>query len=353
MTLAEQVDEVIVKGWDVQKQEPIVGRAAEGSLYPEIGDEKEGAAWAKEFGPGKKVIVDQPVVSQKEADLLAAAALDEISGSFITAEGLAYRRPDVCAGQPVKLEALGKRFSGEYLVTAARHEYGPDGFRTRFNVQGVRSGLLGETLASPGQAAKRWPGVVTAKVTNNDDPLGWGRVKVKFPWLSADAESTWARVLGIGAGPEAGFYTIPEVDDEVLVIFEHGDFDQPYVLGGLWNGKADIPPEGAAAAAGEKAKVRTWRSLGGHRITLFDDANDKIEIESADGRRIHLDDRNKTVTIETAGVTITLKDRQLTIETDAEMTLKAGSNLKLEAQGNLDIQAAGQVNIKGATVNLN
>ena len=98
MTLAEQVDEVVVKGWDVDNQEAIVGRATSGNLYPQIQEQRDGAAWAGNFGTGKKVIVDQPVVSQAEADSLAAARLDEISGAFVEAEGTAFRRPDIKPG---------------------------------------------------------------------------------------------------------------------------------------------------------------------------------------------------------------------------------------------------------------
>jgi phage protein D len=147
MTLAEQVDEVVVKGWDAQTQTAIVGRAQKGHLSPEIGEGRDGPAWAGAFGTGRQVIVDLPVVSQAEADLLAAARLDEISGTFVEAEGLAFRRPDIQVGRTVKLENLGERFSGTYLVTSARHLYNADGLTTTFNVRGLRTGLLADQLA--------------------------------------------------------------------------------------------------------------------------------------------------------------------------------------------------------------
>jgi phage protein D len=118
---------------------------------------------------GKVVIVDQPVVSQAEADALAAARMDELSGAFVEADGLAFRRPDITAGQMVKLEALGKRFSGTYLVTGARHEYTAQGLRTTFTVRGSRTGLLTEQLLHQ-PPLDRWPGVVTAVITNTEDP---------------------------------------------------------------------------------------------------------------------------------------------------------------------------------------
>ena len=67
-------------------------------------------------------------------------------------------------------------------------------------------------------------------VTNNKDPEGWGRVKVKFPTLTEEHESNWARVVALGAAKQRGFDCLPEVNDEVLVGFEHGDIHRPYIL---------------------------------------------------------------------------------------------------------------------------
>jgi phage protein D/phage baseplate assembly protein gpV len=355
MTLSEQVDEVIVRGWDVDKQTAIVGQAQNGKLYPEIEESKDGAGWAGTFGSGKKVIVDQPVVSQAEANELAAARLDEISGGFIEAEGVAFRRPDIKAGKRVKLEALGQRLSGSYLVTSATHIYTAEGLQTRFAVRGTRTGSLAEQVARR-RPIRQWLGVVTAVVTNTDDPQDWGRVKVKFPWMTDDAESAWARVVGIGAGPEAGYYVMPDVDDEVLVAFEHGDFSRPVVLGGLWNGQHQIPPEAAGAASGEKPQVRTWRSRSGHAFTMYDDADKKVDVVTADGHKITLDDAQKKIEITSkGGLTVTLDDgsSKITIESGNEIGVKATGNMKLEAGANLDIEAGGQVNVKGAMINLN
>ena len=79
-------------------------------------------------------------------------------------------------------------------------------------------GLLG-----PADGADRFHGVVVGVVTNNQDPDGMHRVKVRFPWLSGEDESHWARVAAAMAGNDRGAYFLPEVDDEVLVAFEHGD----------------------------------------------------------------------------------------------------------------------------------
>jgi phage protein D/phage baseplate assembly protein gpV len=382
MTLAEQVDEVLVKGWDPEAKREIVGRASAGNLYPGVGESKNGASWASTFGSGKVVIVDQPVVSQSEADALAAARLDEISGAFIEAEGEAFRRPDLRAGRIIKLEALGERFSGSYLVTNARHTYTPEGFITIFAVRGTRTGSLAEqVLHQP--PLDRWPGLVVAVVSNTDDPKGWGRVKVKFPWMADDQESEWARVISAGAGPEAGYFVVPAVNDEVMVAFEHGDFNRPYVVGGVWNGEDAVPPEGAGAAEGDKPLVRGWQSRTGHRMFMYDNSEKKVEIVTAAGHTITYDDQNKKIEIKTSGghtlllddqgktlqvksnggLELTMEDNSkkitikgggdVVIEGQMNVNVKAGANMNLQATGNMDIKANGNVSIKGAMVNLN
>jgi phage protein D/phage baseplate assembly protein gpV len=355
MTLAEQVDEVIVRGWDVDTQEPIVGQADNGRLYPDIEESQNGSSWAASFGTGKLICVNQPVTNQAEADILASARFDELSGAFIDAEGVAFRRPDIKAGQKIRLESLGSRFSGSYLVTNATHVYNTRGLKTTFTVRGSRTGLLNEQINHQ-EPLTRWPGIYTAIVTNTDDPNDWGRVKIKFPWLSNDAESNWARVLGIGAGPEAGLFVIPEVDDEVLVIFGHGDFSQPFVLGGVWNGQNQVPPEGSGAPSGEKPLVRTWHSRSGHWIAMYDNTDNKVEITSAGGHKITLDDANSKIEITSSGgIAITLDDNgsKISFESSSEVEMVTSGNLKLQAGGNIDLQASGQVNIQGAMINLN
>jgi phage protein D/phage baseplate assembly protein gpV len=359
MTLSEQVDEVVVKGWDSANQQGIVGKAQTGDLYPKIGESKDGADWAKTFGAGKKLIVDQPVISQSEANVLAKARLDELSGGFIVAEGEAFRQPDIRAGKYVELKGLGKRLSGSYLVTGVTHIYTADGLREVFKVSGSRTGLLTEQIFR--QPLDRWNGVVPALVTNTSDPQKMGRVKVKYPWLADDVESHWARVMGMGSGNDYGLCLIPAVGDEVLVTFAFGDFSQPYVLGGVWSGKNKLPKETAGASTGEESLVRTWRSSTGHVIAVYDNSDNKIEIVTSGGRSITLSDKDQKIVYKTSQVTIEVEDTKFVMDSGTDITLKAGGNLELKASGNVSIKASGSMTVeasgtltlKGATVNIN
>ena len=88
---------------------------------------------------------------------------------------------------------------------------------------------------------RRFYGCCVGIVTNNKDPEQMGRVRVRFPWLDSATESNWARCMQIMTGDGRGWWNIPEIEDEVLVAFEHGDVHFPYVIGHVWNGK-DRPP---------------------------------------------------------------------------------------------------------------
>jgi len=194
-------------------------------------------------------------------------------------------------------------------------------------------------------------GVAIGVVTNNQDPDGLHRVKVKFPWLSDSDESAWARVATPMAGNDRGLYFLPEVDDEVLVAFEQGDLRFPYIVGALWNGK-DAPPSNNEDG---KNNVRMIKSRSGHKIMLNDeDGKEKIEVTDKDGKNSGvLDIANNTITI-TSDKDIILSATKGTIKLDAQkVEIKTSADAKIEAGAGMDVKASGTMNVKGATVNIN
>ncbi len=200
-------------------------------------------------------------------------------------------------------------------------------------------------------AAGRLFGLVVGVVTNNQDPDNLGRVKVRFPWLSDSEESHWARLAVPMGGKDRGTYFLPEVDDEVLVAFEHGDARFPYVLGALWNGK-DAPP---ATNGDGKNNLRLIKSRSGHLIKLNDeDGKETIEIIDKSGKNsIVIDTAKNTLTI-TTDKDIALAAAQGTIKLEAQkIQLKSSADTKIEAGAGMDVKASATLNVKGATVNIN
>jgi uncharacterized protein involved in type VI secretion and phage assembly len=193
-------------------------------------------------------------------------------------------------------------------------------------------------------------GVAVGLVTNNQDPEGLGRVKVKYPWLGDDDESYWARIVVPMAGNDRGTWFLPEVDDEVLIAFDQGSLDFPYVLGALWNGK-DKPPESNSDG---KNNHRTIKSRSGHIIRMDDtDGSEKLEIIDKSGNnKIVIDSANNSVTIESGGdIKLTAKGKVTLSGNGVEIQSQANGSFK--ASGNLDVNASGQLNLKGSMVNIN
>ena len=233
VTSAEQVKEVEVRGWDYSAKKSIVSTAKTPKVITQT-EHGQGSDTSNKFNgkppTPKMILVDQPVFSAKEAETIAQAMCDELGGQFIYADAKAEGDTQIRPGRVVKLEEMGPH-SGRYYITETRHTYQERIYRTEFSVRGSRGGDLLTTLAprtqlQPGQT------FLVGIVTDNEDPEGWGRVKVKFPTLTEEHASNWARVVALGAGPNRGIYWLPEINDEVLVAFEHGDIHRPYVIGG-------------------------------------------------------------------------------------------------------------------------
>jgi uncharacterized protein involved in type VI secretion and phage assembly len=194
-------------------------------------------------------------------------------------------------------------------------------------------------------------GVVVGIVTNNKDPDKIGRIKVKFPWLSDEEESNWARVASLMAGKEQGIFILPEVDDEVLVVFEHGNINMPYIIGSLFNGK-DVPPE---TNSDGKNNIRMIKSRSGHMIKIDDtDGKEKIEIvDKTKKNMITIDTKENKISIASGkDIEISAPNGKVTIDAQ-DLEIKSSSSTKIEASANMDLKASGKMNVKGATINLN
>jgi uncharacterized protein involved in type VI secretion and phage assembly len=193
---------------------------------------------------------------------------------------------------------------------------------------------------------------------------------VKFPTLTEEHESHWARVVTAGAGPNRGFDCLPEVNDEVLVGFEHGDIHRPYIIGNVWNGK-DAPPEKVDDSVVKGVRLRTFKTRTGHTLQFVEedkggsktgvrlettkghkiylnDSDQCIEIKTNGGHIIKMDDRGKSISIQTTGGhSITMSD------TSKSVAIKSTGNMSLDAAGNIDIKANGIITVKGSLIKLN
>ena len=292
ITAAEQVANIEVRGWDVAQKRKIVSSVPAGTTSVDLPTMKP-ADMAKPFGNPNYVASDVAYRTQSEADTAATALAEEIGSSFAEIDAVARGNPKLRANVGITIENAGKPFDGKYTITAARHRYDPSsgGYTTAFSVTGRQERSL-YGLTAGGCRGLTAGGVVIAQVSDANDPSNQGRVKLTFPWLSDDYVSDWARTVQPGAGKDRGAMVLPEVGDEVLVAFEQGDPQRPYVLGGLFNG-IDTPnskgPKLIDTGSGAINR-RSFVSRNGHRIDLLDESGktEGITAETRGRKAAHL-----------------------------------------------------------------
>ncbi len=181
--------------------------------------------------------------------------------------------------------------------------------------------------------AESLDGIYPAVVTSNADPINCGRVKVIFPWMNNGVESNWCRLVQPYAGQTRGMFFVPEVGDEVVCVFEHGDINHPMVIGATWNG-VDKPPEPNDPAGENHHKVIETRS--GHRL-IFDDTPGQESIQLNDcslNNIVRYDSQTNTLTLNArtgdiivrASRTLNLESRELFFDVTDSASLTVGGD---------------------------
>jgi uncharacterized protein involved in type VI secretion and phage assembly len=296
-----------------------------------------------------KVIGSYITSDPESMERVAQSLCNEYQGQFMCAKVEAEGNADIRPGRVIHLPEGQKgpigNFAGDYYVTETRHEYVNGVLTTKFTItdKGGYS-MLAHNLSTE-HRPKAGQANLVGVVTNNKDEKNMGRVKVMFPTLE-NQESHWARMTTLGGGKDRGFDCLPEINDEVLVAFEHGDINRPYIIGSVWNGK-DNPPEkvehSVTGSGKGKVRLRTFKTRVGHQMQFveedgndqkhkgvyletqdqfkikMDDTDKGIYLETRDQFKISMDDKKKEIVIETpGGLSITLSDARRAIE------LKAG-----------------------------
>src|SRR5467141_4131370 len=177
-------------------------------------------------------------------------------------------------------------------------------------------------------------GVEVGIVTNVKDPQKLGRIKVQLPRLPGGPESDWARVAQPAAGAGRGFYWLPEVGDEVLIAFELGQANRPYVIGCLWNGK-DKPMQGAYA---DDNTTRMIQTKSGHQVVLSDkDGEEKIVIADGSGKRLlTFDVKAKKLVIDAKEGSVEFRAKKKIVLACSDLEVKASKSGKLDVGSTAD-----------------
>jgi len=354
VTSAEQVNDVQVRGWDVAQKRALIGTAPAETTSAQLSTTP--VKLAGTFGGRSYVAVDVPYRTQAQVDSAAKAVAEQLAGAFAEVEGVARGNPKLRAGAAIALDNLGPPWDGKYTVTSSRHVYDPaTGYTTAFTVSGRQERSLYGLAAGGGPAAAAVRGVVPALVTNAADPEDTGRVKLKFPWLSDSYESDWARTVQAGAGGNRGAVLLSEVNDEVLVAFEQGDLNRPYVLGGVYNG-VDKPRKGSVDTvdAGSGAvNRRAFVSRTGHRLEVLEAAGgaDGIQLLTGDDKlRLELDKQGSKITVHSDGTVLVEAKNGVTVDAGTGDVALTGKAISLTAKQGVTVDAgAGTLGLTSKT----
>src|SRR5688572_22092778 len=163
-----------------------------------------------------------------------------------------------------------------------------------------------------------------AEVVSLNDPDSRARVQVRllnFDGVSGHDGPVWARVASPFAGDNRGAFLLPDVGDEVFVVFVNGDPRFPIIVGGLWNGSSSAPEQ----ISGGRNRLKVIRSKNGVKVTLDDqDGQEQFIAETPGGQKVTLKDGPGTVTIEDSnGNSIKLESSGITVTASAKVTVNA------------------------------
>ncbi|MEU8729943.1 MULTISPECIES: VgrG-related protein [Streptomyces] len=365
VTAADQIGKVESRGWNVTTKKKIT-ETAPATTDPGINIKWTPGTAAGKFKPGKLVETANPYDKQDEVQNAAKALASDVTASFAELEVAAKGHPDLRPGVPVALADVGTPFEGKYTVTSVRHHFG-DGVpyeswitvsgRQWRSLYGLASG--GGGSADPASAA-RLPSVANAIVTDVQDPLKQGRVKLQFPWLDDTYVSDWTRSVQMGGVAGGGIFPM-DVGDEVLVAFDRGALDHPFVIGGLYNGrdvptKSDVPLHDGLK---KKAVRHTLSDRQGNRVDLLSQRTggrkQGVRIASGNDKlTINLDRTKTEITVDSKGSVSITGSRSVSVDAGTDLSLSARRSLTIKSGGPLSIQGGSMINMRsGGVVGVN
>ncbi|MEO9325432.1 phage baseplate assembly protein V [Nocardioides sp. C4-1] len=378
-------ESVEVRGWNPEQQQAFTG-----THQTKIGQESNfvaSAAGRKASARGSTAVAlaSPSPIDADEATLFAKAKFAEAASAAVVATGTGYVNGDLTLTAKVTVENAGPA-SGTYTISRIEHTYGRSGFTTRFTAGPVRPTGLVDVLGTtrPG-AGLQVGGVFAAVVSDVKDPDDKGRIRVAWKVVDDQVESAWGRIVTLGAGKSRGMVFFPEVGDEVLIAFEHGDTRRPVILGGLFSSVNTLPTKDDIDQ--DKIKYRRITSRLGHVVELADgsaEADQHILLTLAgkkhkirlgadqldvvtDGTPISMTNGQAKVVLAKNG-DITIDGNNIEIKAKAEIKVTAtnkvtvkgtagadllGAQVKVKADGVASVEASGPLTIKGATVAIN
>jgi len=234
-------------------------------------------------------------------------------------------------GSRAKLTDINGRAMETYRIVEIRHYYNGDEYYNEF--VGVS-----DVLHPPYQDSGAFPKSheQMGRVVENADPLGLGRVRVQMMWQEAGSEKTpWIRLLQPHSGSGKGFYFVPEIGEEVLVGFQGGNAEKPYVIGTQYNGKEK------SGYADKENNIKAVHTRSGTKIIL-NDSEGSILIEDPSGNTYHMDGQGNIKVSAPRNISFTA-GQNINISAGQNITTTAGMNISASAGMSYNVFAGGTI----------
>ena len=338
-----QLDSVVASSWDADGQQPVDVDGAAPTL-PKQGNlsakDLSAVLGVKEFRLHHGGALADAELQAWGDSLRLRSGLSKIRGR-IRCQGTSAVKPNVV----VTVSGAGDRFNGKAIVTGVRHE-----INTHDWITDVQFGMHPRRMhqedtfnaATAAGTVPAVPGLQVGIVTKlSGDPDGADRIRVRLPLVDPQDDGLWCRVCTLDAGDKRGTVFLPELDDEVLVGFLHGDPRHAVVLGMLRSSAKPSP-----LPADDKNPKKGFVSRAEIKVTV-DDEDKRLQIEMPSGRKVTLDDKEKKITVEDGDKnTVTLSSDGIVVESGKDVQIKAKGDLKLEAI-NVEVKASGEFKAAG------
>ncbi len=343
-----------VAAWDHRQERGVLGSSSTSGKPAEAIEARRGPSKYRSSKSGSRTTLERMAATTAEANSMAKGFATRIASAAADIELIVRGHPAAKVGEAIYIDE-GLFVEGNYVATSIIHEFGgDDGFITSIYCTGIEdrslAGLQGEI---PHRVSL--DGVYPAIVNSTEDPKKQGRVNLTLPWLDPQYVTGWARVMQMGAGPGVGWQSIPAPKSEVLVAFENGQLETPYVIGGLHaKSKGKFP---AAQLLKDGLPVKhAFTTKAGHQL-IFDDGAETsgVTIQAKNGQSCSI------VLSEKKGITITTKgDGGVVVNSSADVTVTAkkkakvsGQEVTVESKGAIKVNGKGALDVTAKNINLN
>ena len=286
-------------------------------------------------------------INDLENYVLLKQAAETAETHYVTAES---QDPRLHVGSVISLYSsflkgvgnLSQESLGDFIIIEMTHEVSESCYyKNRFKaIPGTVMSLPNPKVEMPLAETQM------ATVLSNADPHGAGRVQVRMNWQTDNMRTSWVRVMTPDGGgskdvkSNRGFVFIPEVGDQVLLGFRHGDPARPYVMGSLFNGTT-----GKGGFDSNHKKSLTTRS--GSTVT-FDDTAHTILLQTTRSNKIFIDELNGTITISSAEE-VNVNTKNVNINASENMNVNVGKNFTMQVgeQSSVSIEKDSSVSVNG------